>query len=110
MASLALSSRGRTAARTAHVLAASIVIEMGNAWEAKRPVQSLLSLRALIGFAEHPDAGLRLCQEFVCYNRARLPSPAQWVTVNRIRVKDSYTDMEFLSDEFSEKFVPIGFI
>ena len=44
------------------------------------------------------------------YNRARLPSPAQWVTVNRIRVKDSYTDMEFLSDEFSEKFVPIGFI
>ena len=25
-------------------------------------------------------------------------------------VKDSYTDMEFLSDEFSEKFVPIGFI
>jgi hypothetical protein len=43
-------------------------------------------------------------------NRARLPSPAQWVTVNRIRVKDSYTDMEFLSDEFSEKFVPIGFI
>jgi hypothetical protein len=54
--------------------------------------------------------GLRLCQEFVCYNRARLPSPAQWVTVNRIRVKDSYTDMEFLSDEFSEKFVPIGFI
>ena len=34
----------------------------------------------------------------------------QWVTVNRIRVKDSYTDIEFLSDEFSEKFVPIGFI
>ena len=32
------------------------------------------------------------------------------ITVNRIRVKDSYTDMEFLSDEFSEKFVPIGFI
>src|SRR5262249_48727049 len=88
----------------------SIVIEMGNAWEAKRLVQSLLSLRALIGRAEHPDAGLRLCQKFVCYNRARLPSPAQWVRVNRIRVKDSCTDMEFLSDEFSEKFVPIGFI
>ena len=49
-------------------------------------------------------------EEFVSYNRARLPSPLQWVTVNRIRVKDSYTDMEFLSDEFSEKFVPIGFI
>ena len=36
--------------------------------------------------------------------------PTQWVTVNRIRVKDSYKDMEFLSDKFSEKSVPIGFI
>jgi site-specific DNA-methyltransferase (cytosine-N4-specific) len=75
----------------------SIVIEIGNAWESKRPVQSLLSLKALMAFAEHPLAGLRLCQEFVCYNRARLPTPAQWVTVNRIRVKDSYTHVWWLS-------------
>jgi DNA modification methylase len=75
----------------------SIVIEMGNAWEPKRPVQSLLSLRALMAFAEHPDANLRLCQEFVCYNRARLPSPAEWVTVNRLRVKDSYTHVWWLA-------------
>ncbi|HEX8068745.1 MAG TPA: site-specific DNA-methyltransferase [Pyrinomonadaceae bacterium] len=75
----------------------SIVIEIGNAWEPKRPVQSLMSLKALLAFAEHQDAGLRLCQEFVCYNRARLPSPAQWVTVNRIRVKDSYTHVWWLA-------------
>lgn len=75
----------------------SIVIEMGNAWEPKRPVQSLLSLKALLAFAEHPEADLRLCQEFVCYNRARLPSPAQWVTVNRVRVKDSYTHVWWLA-------------
>jgi site-specific DNA-methyltransferase (cytosine-N4-specific) len=75
----------------------SIVIEMGNAWEPKRPVQSLLSLKALLAFAEHPDAALRLCQEFVCHNRARLPSPAQWVTVNRLRVKDSYTHVWWLA-------------
>lgn len=75
----------------------SIVIEMGNAWEPKRPVQSLLSLKALLAFAEHPNAGLRLCQEFVCHNRARLPSPAQWVTVNRLRVKDSYTHVWWLA-------------
>jgi DNA modification methylase len=56
-----------------------------------------MSLKALLAFAEHPDAGLRLCQEFVCYNRARLPSPAQWVTVNRIRVKDSYTHVWWLA-------------
>src|SRR6266496_3561039 len=75
----------------------SIVIEMGNAWEPKRPVQSLMSLKALLAFAEHPSAGLRLCQEFVCYNRARLPAPAEWVTVRRIRVKDSYTHVWWLS-------------
>ena len=69
----------------------SIVIEMGNAWIPGRPVQSPLALRALLRFLETPEAGLRLCQEFVCFNKARLPTPAQWVTVERIRVKDAFT-------------------
>lgn len=67
----------------------SIVIEMGNAWEHGRPVQSLLHLKSLIGFAE--SGGLRLIQESICYNPARLPSPAQWVTIKRLRLVDSYT-------------------
>lgn len=75
----------------------SIVIEMGNAWEPKRPVQSLLSLNSLLSFVNHEEANLQLCQEFICYNRARLPSPAQWVTVNRIRVKDSYTHVWWMA-------------
>src|SRR5438552_3470878 len=55
----------------------SIVMEVGNAWEPGKPVMSTLSLRALLKFL---DAGsLHLCQQFVCHNRARLPSPAQWV-------------------------------
>jgi DNA modification methylase len=69
----------------------SIVIELGNSWEAGRPVQSLLHLEALMDFVKSPKADLRLCQQFVCYNPARLPSPAQWVTVNRIRTTDSFT-------------------
>src|SRR4051812_4684364 len=40
----------------------SIVIEMGNAWMPDRPVQALLHLESLIGFVNHPKAGLRLCQ------------------------------------------------
>lgn len=71
----------------------SIVVELGNAWEGKRPVQSLLPLKALIEFAENKDAGLRLIQKFVCYNPTRLPSPAQWVTVERIRAVDSFTNV-----------------
>ncbi len=36
-------------------------------------------------------AGLHLCQQFICFNPAKLPTPAQWVTIERIRVKDSFT-------------------
>lgn len=38
-----------------------IVIELGNAWESGRPVQSLLHLESLIKFVKNPKAGLRLC-------------------------------------------------
>ena len=75
----------------------SIVMELGNAWEKGRPVQSLLHLKSLISFIEHPSADLRLCQEFICYNPARLPSPAQWVTINRIRTVDSFTRLWWMS-------------
>lgn len=81
----------------------SIVIELGNAWESERPVQSLLPLRCLLDFAEHPDAGLRLCQESVCYNPARLPSPAQWVTIKRVRLTDSYTHVWWLANSDNPK-------
>ena len=54
----------------------SIVIEMGNAWEPTRPVQSLLNLNSLMAFVNNEKAELRLCQEFICHNPARLPSPA----------------------------------
>ncbi len=75
----------------------SIVIELGNAWAADRPVQSLLHLECLLGFVKNPKANLRLCQEFICYNPARLPSPAQWVTVNRIRTIDSFTHVWWMA-------------
>lgn len=69
----------------------SIVIEMGNAWEQGRPIQSLLTINSLLDFLTTEGCNLRLCQEFICHNPARLPSPAQWVTVNRIRAIDSFT-------------------
>jgi len=69
----------------------SVVIELGNAWEKNRPVQSLLHIESFIAFAKNKKADLSLCQQFICYNPSRLPSPAQWVTVNHIRATDSYT-------------------
>lgn len=71
---------------------------MGNAWEKNRPVQSLLHLNSFLSFVNNEKAGLRLCQEFICYNPARLPSSAQWVTIHRIRAIDSFTHVWWISN------------
>ena len=73
----------------------SIVVEMGNAWEHGEPVMSTLALKALLKFLERGE--LQLCQQFVAYNRARLPSPAPWVTIERIRVKDAFTHIWWMA-------------
>ena len=73
----------------------SIVIEVGNGWDAGQPTVSTLAIEALLAFKK--KAGLYLCQEFICFNPARLPSPAQWVTIERCRVKDAFTRVWWMS-------------
>ncbi len=73
----------------------SIVIELGNAWEPGEPTTSTLPMKALLAFQE--AAELHLCQEFICYNPAKLPTPAEWVTIRRIRVKDAFTRVWWMS-------------
>ena len=73
----------------------SIVVELGNAWEPGSPVMSTLPTRALLSFME--AGGLNLCEEFIGYNKARLPAPIQWVNVERTRVKDAYTHIWWMS-------------
>lgn len=73
----------------------SIVIEMGNSWEPGMPVMSTLALRALLEFQEKND--LYLCQEFIWHNPAKLPTPAQWVSIDRSRVKDSFTKLWWMA-------------
>lgn len=73
----------------------SIVMEVGNSWEMGSPVMSTLPIRSLLRFQEDND--LHLCQEFVWQNPAKLPTPAQWVNVDRVRVKDSFTKVWWMS-------------
>src|SRR5689334_18374445 len=73
----------------------SFVVELGNAWEPGEPVMSILALEALQTLLK--AGGFKLCQQFVVHNPARLPSPAQWVNIERIRVKDSYTNVWWMS-------------
>lgn len=75
--------------------AGSIVLELGHAWEEGRPTMSTLSIEALLAFKR--SAELHLCQQFVCHNPARLPGPAQWTNVERIRVKDAFTHVWWMA-------------
>lgn len=73
----------------------SLVIELGNSWEPGLPVMSTLSLKALLNIKE--SGNFFLCQNFIWYNTAKLPTPAQWVNIDRIRVKDSFTNIWWMS-------------
>jgi len=73
----------------------SLVIELGNAWQSGSPTMSLLPLKSLMGLKETGD--FHLCQEFIWFNTTKLPTPAQWVNIERIRVKDAFTRLWWLS-------------
>ena len=79
----------------------SIVIELGNTWESGIPEMSTLPIRTLLGFQN--AAKLRLCQHIVWHNTTRLPSPGQWVTIERIRLKDSFTHVWWMSKSTNPK-------
>ncbi len=73
----------------------SIVVEIGNAWNPGEPTYSTLPIETLIEFKNR--CNLYLCQEFIYFNPARLPGPIEWVNKKRIRVKDSFTRIWWLS-------------
>lgn len=79
----------------------SIVLEIGNAWMPGEPVMSTLPLEALLAFKR--AAGLYLCQHVICHNPARLPGPAAWVNLRRIRLKDSYTHVWWMAKTTNPK-------
>lgn len=79
----------------------SIVVEIGNAWEKGRPEYSTLPMETLLKFKERGN--LFLCQEFIHYNPSALPAPIEWVNKKRVRVKDSFTRIWWLSKTANPK-------
>jgi DNA modification methylase len=65
----------------------SLVIDIGGAWIPGQPTRSLYHFELAIMLCR--ELGLYLAQEFFWWNPSKLPSPAEWVTVRRIRVKDA---------------------
>jgi DNA modification methylase len=75
----------------------SFVIDLGGAWEAGQPVKSIYAFELLVSLCRRPNRPFVLAQDFYWYNPARLPSPAQWVTVERVRAKDAVNCVWWLS-------------
>lgn len=73
----------------------SLVIEIGGAWMPGTPTRSVYQFELLVALVR--ELGFHLAEEFFWFNRAKLPSPAQWVTVERIRVKDAVNPIWWLS-------------
>lgn len=74
---------------------ASFVLNVGGSWTPSAPVRSLYPFRLLIALCD--EVGFHLAQEFFWYNPAKLPAPAEWVNVRRMRVKDSVEYIYWLS-------------
>ena len=83
----------------------SLVIDLGGSWNPGSPTRSLYQFELLIELCKHMDDGknFHLAQEFYWYNPAKMPSPAQWVTVKRVRVKDAVNVIWWLSKSADPK-------
>jgi site-specific DNA-methyltransferase (cytosine-N4-specific) len=73
----------------------SFVLNIGGSWNPGAPTRSLYQYKLLIALVE--EIGFHLAQECYWYNPAKMPAPAEWVTVRRVRVKDSVEHVWWLS-------------
>ena len=73
----------------------SLVIDLGGAWKPGVPVRSLYHFKLLIMLCE--EYGFHLAQEFYWWNPSKLPAPAEWVNVRRVRVKDAVNTVWWLA-------------
>lgn len=73
----------------------SLVIDIGGAWKPGQPTRSLYHFKLLVMLVE--EYGFHLCQEHYWWNPSKLPTPAEWVNVRRVRVKDAVNTVWWLA-------------
>lgn len=73
----------------------SLVIDIGGAWKPGTPTRSLYHFELLIMLCE--EYGFHLALEHYWWNPAKLPTPAEWVNVRRVRPKDAVNCVWWLS-------------
>ena len=73
----------------------SLVLDFGGAFSPGLPTRHLYQFELMLLLCK--EYGFSLAQDFYWFNPARLPSPAEWVTIRRIRVKDAVNTVWWLS-------------
>jgi DNA modification methylase len=73
----------------------SFVLNIGGSYNKGTPTRSLYHFKLLIELVE--TIGFHLAQECFWYNPAKMPMPAEWVTVRRMRLRDSVEYVWWLS-------------
>ena len=74
-----------------------MVVHIGGNWDKGRPTRSTYHFDLLADLCRNGKESFYLAQDFYWFNPARLPSPAQWVTVKRVRAKDAVDPIWWLS-------------
>ena len=78
----------------------SLAIDLGGTWLKGLPYRSLYHYEFLLELCrpieEGGQFGFYLAQELYWYNPAKLPTPAEWVTIRRTRVKDAVNTVWWL--------------
>jgi DNA modification methylase len=71
----------------------SFVFDLGGAWNPGSGTRSLFPYELILRLGKI----FHLAQDFYWYNPSRLPTPAEWVTIQRTRVKDAVNTLWWLS-------------
>lgn len=79
----------------------SLVVDIGGSWIKGQPVRSVYHFELVVALVR--QLGFYLAEEFFWVNTAKLPSPAEWVTVRRVRVKDAVNCVWWLSPKPNPK-------
>ena len=76
----------------------SLVIHIGGTWDKGYPTRSPYHFQLLLELCRGSgQPNFYFAQDFYWFNYAKLPTPAEWVTVRRIRVKDAVDPIWWLS-------------
>src|SRR5262245_55977842 len=77
----------------------SFVLDLGGGWNRGSGTRSLYQYEILLRLCQL----FHLAQDFYWYNPAKLPTPAEWVTIRRTRVKDAVNTIWWLSRSTSPR-------